>query len=62
MSIFETKIKNELVKELYGNIDKIYDAMEQKLILEDAKRDVAIRELNKLKDQLYLIIAESKLS
>ncbi|MCH9814072.1 MAG: hypothetical protein K0U47_09045 [Epsilonproteobacteria bacterium] len=62
MGIFEAKIKEELAKELYTNIDKIYDALEQKLILEKAQRDTMIRELNKLKDQLYLIIGESKLS
>lgn len=62
MSKIQEKIKNELLKELYTNIDKIYDALEQKLILEDQKRDVTIRELNKLKDQLYLVVNQSRLS
>lgn len=62
MGFFEEKIKEELIKELYGNIDRIYDELEQKLVLEDHMRDIAIRELNKLKDQLHLVIAQSKLS
>jgi len=62
MSTIQEKIKKELLKELYTNVDKIYDSLEQKLLLEDSKRDITIRELNKLKDQLYLVVTHSRLS
>jgi len=62
MGTIAEKIKQELLKELYTNVDKIYDSLEQKLLLEDSKRDITIRELNKLKDQLYLVVTHSPLS
>ncbi len=62
MGTIQEKIKQELLKELYTSIDKIYDSLEQKMVLEDSKRDITIRELNKLKDQLYLVVTHSTLS
>jgi len=62
MGTIQEKIKQELLKELYTNVDKIYDSLEQKLLLEDSNRDITIRELNKLKDQLYLVVSHSRLS
>ncbi|HHH72800.1 MAG TPA: hypothetical protein ENL04_03145 [Sulfuricurvum sp.] len=56
------KIKEELLKEMYTNIDKMYDFMEQHYVLSDEHHDLIIRELNKLKDQFYLISTNSKLS
>lgn len=61
MSVQE-KIKEELRKEVYGNIDKIYDFMEQHFILDDQHRDIVVKQLNQLKDQFYLISLNSKLS
>jgi len=58
----ETKIKEELLKEMYTNIDKLYDFMEQHYALSNEHHDLIIRELNKLKDQFYLISANSRLS
>jgi hypothetical protein len=56
------KIKEELLKEIYTNIDKLYDFMEQHYALSDDHHDIIIRELNKLKDQFYLISSNSALS
>lgn len=58
----EAKIKEELLKEIYTNIDKLYDFMEQHYALSHEHHDLVIRELNKLKDQFYLISANSRLS
>lgn len=58
----ETKIKENLLKEIYTNIDKMYDFMEQHFILGDEHRDLVIKQLNKLKDQFYLISNNSRLS
>jgi len=56
------KIKENLMKEIYTNIDKLYDFMEQHYVLSEEHHDLVIRELNKLKDQFYLISSNSKLS
>ena len=56
------KIKEELLKEMYTNIDKLYDFMEQHYALSPEHHDLIIRELNKLKDQFYLISSNSSLS
>jgi len=58
----ETKIKEELMKEIYTNIDKLYDFMEQHYVLSDEHHDLVIKHLNKLKDQFYLISSNSRLS
>ncbi len=58
----QAKIKEELLKELYTNIDKIYDSLEQHFILSKEHGDLAISQLNRLKDQFYAIITQSKLS
>ena len=61
MSVQE-KIKEELLKELYTDIDKMYDFMEQHFLLDTQHEDLIIKQLNKLKDQFYLIVSNSKLS
>jgi hypothetical protein len=58
----ETKIKENLLKEIYTNIDKMYDFMEQHYILSGEHHDLVIKQLNKLKDQFYLISNNSRLS
>jgi hypothetical protein len=62
MPNMQAKIKEELLKNMYGDVDKIYDAIEQRFILSKEHEDLAISQLNRLKDQLYLIITQSKLS
>lgn len=61
MSVEKT-IKENLTKEIYTNIDKIYDSFTQHYILSNEHETLLIKQLNKLKDQLYLISQNSKLS
>jgi len=58
----QEKIKEELTKELYTSIDKIYDSLEQHFLLSSEHENLIIKQLNRVKDQFYLIIKESKLS
>lgn len=61
MSI-QKQIKENLLKEIYTDIDKMYDFMEQHFILSEEHESLVIKQLNKLKDQFYLIATQSKLS
>jgi hypothetical protein len=61
MSI-QKKIKENLLKEVYTDIDKMYDFMEQHFVLSDEHHDLIIKQLNKVKDQFYLISENSRLS
>ncbi len=61
MSVQE-HIKANLMKEIYTDIDKMYDFIEQHYILSEDHRDLVIKHLNKFKDQIYLISENSKLS
>jgi len=61
MSI-QKEIKANILKDIYTEIDKMYDSMEQHFILSGEHHDLIIKQLNKLKDQLYLISENSKLS
>ncbi|MBU1990283.1 hypothetical protein KJ691_05995 [bacterium] len=58
----EKQIKANLLKEIYTNIDKMYDYMEQHYVLSDEHHTLIIKQLNKLKDQFYLISENSRLS
>lgn len=61
MSVQE-QIKENLLKEIYTDIDKMYDFMAQHFILSSEHEDLIIKNLNKMKDQFYLISTNSKLS
>lgn len=61
MSI-EEKIKTELLQEINSDIDKIYDFTEQRFALSNEHHDLLIKQLNTLKDQLYLIVTNNRLS
>jgi len=61
MSVQE-QIKEKLLKEINSDIDKMYDFMEQHFILDEQHHDLIIKQLNKVKDQFYLIATNSKLS
>lgn len=61
MSIQE-EIKENLLKEIYTDIDKMYDFMDQHFVLSNEHHDLVIKHLNKLKDQFYLIVNHSRLS
>ena len=58
----QEQIKENLLKEIYGNIDKMYDYMDQHFDLSKEHHDLVIKQLNKLKDQFYLIVNNSRLS
>jgi len=58
----QKQIKENLIKEIYSDIDKMYDFVEQHYILSEEHRSLVIKHLNKFKDQIYLISENSKLS
>jgi hypothetical protein len=58
----QDQIKENLIKEIYTQIDKMYDYMEQHFVLTPEHHDLVIKQLNKTKDQFYLIVMNSKLS
>jgi len=58
----QKQIKANLIKEIYTEIDKMYDFVEQHYILSEEHRTLVIKHLNKFKDQIYLISENSKLS
>jgi hypothetical protein len=58
----QKQIKENLIKEIYTDIDKMYDFVEQHYILSEEHRSLIIKHLNKFKDQVYLISENSKLS
>ena len=61
MSIQE-QIKENLLKEIYTDIDKMYDFMDQHFDLSNEHHDLVIKQLNRLKDQFFLIARNSRLS
>ncbi len=61
MSIQE-QIKENLLKEIYTEVDKLYDFMEQHYVLSNEHETLIIKQFNKLKDQLYIISEQSPLS
>jgi len=58
----EKKIKENLIKEIYTDVDKMYDFMDQHYLLSEEHRALIIKHLNKFKDQVYLISENTKLS
>lgn len=58
----EAKIKEEVMKTAYGNIDNLFEYMDQRFVLTDESKETLVRELNKLKDRLYVIAEKSRLS
>ena len=58
----QEQIKEKLLQEIYTDIDKMYDYMEQHFVLSSEHEKIVIKQLNRLKDQFYLIAKESRLS
>ncbi len=58
----QKQIKENLLKQIYTDIDKMYDFMAQHYKLSPEHHDLVIKQLNKLKDQFYLISQNSDLS
>lgn len=49
----QQKIKDELVKELFSNIDNIYDFLDSRFKLDEVATQDIIKKLNELKDVVY---------
>jgi len=62
MNSVHDKIKAELLKEVYANIDRIYDSIEQHFAMDETRRDNVVKHLNLLKDELYFVVKTTPLS
>lgn len=51
----QEQIKEELLKELYSNVDNIYDFMDSRYDLDKHCNDAMIKKLNELKDVIYKV-------
>ena len=51
----QEEIKKELLKEVYGNIDNIYDFISLRYKLDNLCDDAIIKKLNELKDVIYKV-------
>ncbi|WP_428026035.1 hypothetical protein [Arcobacter sp.] len=61
MSIQE-KIKEQLLQEVFSNIDNIYDFMETRFDMDEHCNEDIIKKLNELKDVIYKVSNLSNLS
>jgi hypothetical protein len=62
MARVHEKIKAELLVDIYANIDRIYDSIEQHFVMDETRRDNVIKHLNTLKDELYFVVKTTPLS
>lgn len=62
MASVHDKIKAELLVEVYANIDRIYDSIEQHFEMDETRRENVIKHLNILKDELYFVVQTTPLS
>ena len=62
MNPIQSKIKQELLQELYASIDRIYDSVEQHFELDEVRRNNVVKSLNALKDELYFVVNTTPLS
>lgn len=51
----QEQIKEQLVKEVFSNIDNIYEFMETRYDLDKHCNDAVIKKLNELKDVIYKV-------
>lgn len=58
----QEQIKANILNNIYTELDKMYDSMQQRFVLSNEHHDLIIKQLNKVKDQFYLIAHNSKLS
>ena len=58
----QEKIKEELLKEVFSNIDNIYDFMDTRYDLDKHCNDAVVKKLNELKDVIYKVSGLSELS
>ena len=60
--IIQDKIKDQLLKEVFSNIDNIYDFMDSRYNLDKPCNDAIVKKLNELKDVVYKISGLSDLN
>ena len=58
----QDEIKKELLKEIFGNIDNIYDFVSMRYNLDQHCDEAFIKKLNELKDVVYKVSNLSDLS
>lgn len=58
----QEEIKKELLKEIYGNIDNIYDFIYVRYNLDKPCDDAIVKKMNELKDIIYKVSNLSDLS
>lgn len=58
----QEEIKKELLKEIYGNIDNIYDFIYARYKLDKPCDDAVVKKMNELKDVIYKVSNLSDLS
>jgi ubiquinone/menaquinone biosynthesis C-methylase UbiE len=58
----QEKIKEQLLQEVFSNIDNIYDFMETRFDMDSHCNDDIIKKLNELKDVIYKVSNLSDLS
>ena len=58
----QEEIKKDLLKEVYGNIDNIYDFISLRFNLDKPCDDAIIKRLNELKDVIYKVTNLSDLT
>jgi methyl coenzyme M reductase beta subunit len=49
----QQKIKEELLKEVFTNIDNIYDFLDSRFKLDEVANETLVKKLNELKDVVY---------
>ena len=59
--MIKEQIKEQLLKEVFSNVDNIYDFMETRYDLDKQCNDAIIKKLNELKDVVYKISSLSDL-
>lgn len=58
----QEQIKEELLKEVFSNIDNIYEFMDARYNLDKPCNDAVVKKLNELKDVIYKVSGLSELN
>ena len=62
MGKIEDKIKEDLMQSIYADSVSIYEFIESRFSLNEAKREDVIKKINILNDELLVILKDVKLS
>jgi hypothetical protein len=58
----QERIKENLLEEIYTDIDRMYEFMEQNFYLYRERHDQVIKQCDRVKEQFSLIVSHSRLS